>query len=271
MPDKKNKNAKNTALKIGNLFTKIFLVLCVWPSTAQADLFDWSTTEIQYLHGDGYQMPKKGSDISRSIITLSHADGWALGRNFFFMDTLISDHGEASQVNLYGEFYSYLSLSKMSGIPLAYGFFKDLNITGGVNAGENLDSQYSGTRIILYGVTVDFNLPGFKLLTVDFLRHDVLDPVSLGSSWQITPVWKLPFAIAGTHWSLEGFIDFIGDKGSRYAGNILAQPQIRLDIGDFWGLSNHIFAGIEYQYWYNKYGVKGLDESLPQVLLLWKF
>ncbi|MFI3186119.1 MAG: ion channel protein Tsx [Methylococcaceae bacterium] len=271
MSEKINKNEENNGLKMGCLIMRILLSLCVYPPTAQAELFDWSATEIQYLHGDGYQMPKNGSDISRSIITLSHADGWALGRNFFFMDTLISDHGEVSQVNLYGEFYSYLSLSKMTGTPLAYGFLKDLNISAGVNAGENMDSVFSGTRIILYGVAVDFNLPGFKLLTVDFLRHDVLDPVYLGSSWQITPVWKLPFAIAGMHWSLEGFIDFIGDKGSRYAGNILAQPQIRLDIGEFCGVSNQLYAGIEYQYWHNKYGVKGLDESLPQALLLWKF
>jgi nucleoside-specific outer membrane channel protein Tsx len=240
-------------------------------TNAQADLFDWSSTEIQYLHGDGYQMPKNSSDISRSIITLSHADGWALGRNFFFMDTLISDKGEPSQVNIYGELYSYLSFSKMTGTNLSYGFFKDLNVTGGVNIGENLDANYSGTRVILYGATVDFNLPGFKLLTVDFLRHDILDPVSIGSSWQITPVWNFPFTLAGTHWSLEGFIDFIGKKGPTYVDNILAQPQIRLDVGDFWGFSKKIYVGIEYQYWHNKYGVKGLDESLPQALLLWKF
>lgn len=247
------------------------LAACIWPLNALADLFDWSSTELQYLHGESYKMPKNASEISRSIITLSHADGWALGRNFFFMDTLVSEQGEPSQVNLYGEFYSYLSLSKMTGKNLAYGFFKDFNLTGGVNAGENLNSSSSGSRVILYGITVDFNLPGFKLMTVDFLSHDVLDPISLGRSWQITPVWKLPFTLAGTRWSLEGFIDFIGPKGPTYAGNTLAQPQIRLDVGDFFGASDRVFIGIEYQYWHNKYGIKGLNESLPQALLLWKF
>ncbi|MGZ5071468.1 MAG: outer membrane protein OmpK [Methylobacter sp.] len=216
-------------------------------------------------------MPKNPNDISRSIITLSHADGWGLGRNFFFMDTLISEHGEASQVNLYGEFYSYLSASKITGRNLSYSLFKDLNLTVGVNAGENLDSKFSGSRVFLYGFTVDFNLPGFKMFTVDVLRHDVLEPVALRSSWQITPCWKFPFTLFGTHWSLEGFADFIGPKGPNYAGNVLAQPQIRLDLGDFFGFSNQLFVGIEYQYWNNKYGVKGLHESLPQTLLLWKF
>lgn len=271
-------SAKNNVLKneypialLPLLFCALTQLLFIWPLSAQADIFAWSDTEIQYLHGDGYQMPMNSNDVSRSIITLSHADGWALGRNFFFMDTLISEQGEASQVNLYGEFYSYLSLSKITGKDLAYGLFKDLNVTAGVNAGENLDNARSGARIILYGFTVDFNLPGFKLFTVDFLRHDVLEPDSFGSSWQITPVWNFPFTLLDTHWSLEGFADFIGPKGPNYGGNVLAQPQIRLDLGDFLGLSNRLFIGIEYQYWNNKFGIKGLHESLPQALLLWKF
>lgn len=271
-------SARNSVLKNEHpislrplLYCTLIQLLFIWPISTQAGLFDWSVTEVQYLHGDGYQMPKNPNDVSLSIITLSHADGWALGRNFFFMDTLISVQGEASQVNLYGEFYSYLSLSKMTGRSLSYGLFKDLNLAAGVNAGENLDSDHSGTRAILYGVNVDFNLPGFKLFTVDFLRHDVLEPISFGSSWQITPCWHFPFMLFGTHWSLEGFADFIGKKSSNYARSALAQPQLRLDVGDFFGMSNHLFAGIEYQYWHNKYGIKGLNESLPQALLLWKF
>lgn len=265
------KTAGNNALQRAFLFCSLIPLPFIWPLSVQAELFDWSATEVQYLHGDGYLMPNNPSDVSRSIITLSHADGWALGRNFFFMDTLISEQGEASQVNVYGEFYSYLSLSKITGESLSYGLFKDLNLTAGVNAGENLDSDFSGTRIILYGVTVDFNLPGFQLFTVDFLRHDVLEPVSLESSWQITPVWKFPFTLLGTHWSLEGFADFIGSKGPNYARNALAQPQLRLDVGDFFGVSDRLFVGIEYQYWHNKFGIRGLNESLPQALLLWKF
>lgn len=267
----RNNVLKNNGHPIALARVLFCTLLFIWPLSAQADIFAWSDTEIQYLHGDDYQMPMNSNDVSRSIITLSHADGWALGRNFFFMDTLISEQGEASQVNLYGEFYSYLSLSKMTGKDLAYGLFKDLNLTAGVNAGENLDNARSGARIILYGVTVDFNLPGFKLFTVDFLRHDVLEPDSFGSSWQITPVWNFPFTLLGTHWSLEGFADFIGPKGPNYAGSVLAQPQIRLDVGDFLGRSNRLFIGIEYQYWNNKFGIKGLHESLPQALLLWKF
>lgn len=245
--------------------------LGILPAYANDNWFQWSNTEIQYLHGDGYRMPLNSNDISQSIITFTHAHGWAYGRNFMFMDTLITEDGQPSQTSVYGEAYSYFSLSKISGKELSFGIFKDLNATIGFNAGENFKSARSGPRILLYGVTADLNLPGFSLLTVDFLRHNPVEPSPQGTSWQITPVWKFPFEIFGTKWSLEGFADFIGKKGPGYARNALAQPQLRLDVGDLWGHSKQLYVGIEYQYWHNKYGIKGFHESLPQALVVWKF
>jgi nucleoside-specific outer membrane channel protein Tsx len=242
------------------------------PLSVHAGILDWSNTEIQYLHGSGYQMPKNPNAIDRSIITVSHADGWSLGRNFFFLDTLISEKGEPSQVNVYGELYSYFSLNKVTGRDGVFGPIKDLNATLGVNMGENLDiNPTSGTRVLLYGGTVDLNIPGFKLFNIDFLCHNITEPVATGNSLQITTVWKLPFSIANTHWSFEGFADYIGAKKDQYAENFLAQPQIRLDVGDFFGSPNRVEIGLEYQYWHNKFGIKGFTESLPQTLIVWKF
>ena len=239
-------------------------------NTAQADWLEWSSSEIQYLHGESYRMPFNPKQVSMSTITVTHADGWSLGRNFFFMDTYISDAGQPQQTSVYGEAYSYFSLGKLLGKDLSLGFFKDINATLGVNAGESFDSSQSGPRIFLYGVTLDFNLPGFKMFTLDFLQHDQFETIPNGNSWQITPVWIFPFTIANTKWSIEGFADFIGKKNAGYAYNIITQPQLRLDIGDLWGEGGHFYMGIEYEYWHNKYGIQGLNESLPQILVLWK-
>ena len=187
------------------------------------------------------------------------------------MDTLFTENGQPSQINIYGEAYSSLSLGKILGKDLSFGIFKDLNTTIGVNAGENLDDRTkSGVRIALYGVTIDFNLPYFNYFNVDFLNHVPLEPTMKGSSLQITPVWNLPFSIANTKWSFEGFLDFIGSK-TNASYTVLTQPQLRLDVGDLWGESGHFYAGIEYQYWHNKYGIKGLNDNVPQALLVWKF
>jgi nucleoside-specific outer membrane channel protein Tsx len=247
----------------------LFILFIASPAT-YADWFDWTNTEVQYLHGSNYQEPFNPNDIGQSLITVTHSDGWAFGRNFFFMDTLFTENGQPSQTNIYGEAYSSFTLGKILKKDLSFGIFKDLNATVGVNVGENLDNSKSGVRIALYGATIDFNLPYFKFFSVDILNHVPLEPSMQGSSIQITPVWNLPFSIANTKWSFEGFLDFIGSKKTD-SYFVLAQPQLRLDIGDLWGESGHFYAGIEYQYWHNKYGIKGLNDNVPQALLVWKF
>lgn len=240
-------------------------------SAASDGFFQWSNTELQYLHGDGYREPFNPHDIGMSIITFTHADGWAYGHNFMFMDTLFSESGQEGQIAVYGEAYSYLSLGKLLKRNLSWLLFKDLSAAIAVNAGENFDSRSSGVRAVLYGFSVDLNLPGFQFFSIDFLRQNVIEPQSQPTSWQITPVWNLPFEFLGCKWSLEGFADFVGAKGGSAAATILAQPQLRLDVGDLWQQSRHLYLGIEYQYWHNKYGIEGLEDSVPQALLLWKF
>jgi len=248
----------------------ILLLTLAFPS--RADFMIWSNTEIQYLHGSNYQEPGYHHDYSKSIITITHADGWAYGRNFFFMDTIFTDGSQdwPSQIELYGEAYSTFSLDKILDTDLSFGIFKDFGATIGVNLGENMDSPQSDFRAWLYGVTVDFDLPGFDYFHIDVLRQRITEPFDIGTSWQITPVWGYRFQIAGTKWDIQGFTDFIGKNGY-IANQILAQPQIRLDVGDMIGHSNHLYLGIEYQYWHNKYGIKGLHDKVPQALLLWRF
>ncbi|OAI22877.1 MULTISPECIES: outer membrane protein OmpK [Methylomonas] len=258
------------SLRSHTLKTVIAAAALAVPAASAAEWLDWSTSEIQYLHGPTYSEPFNANDIARSIVTVTHTHGWRYGRNFFFMDTLFTESGQPAQVNLYGEAYSTLSFGKISGLDLSFGIVKDVGATAGINLGENVNSPRSGYRTWLYGISVDFDLPDFEYFNVDFLRQRVTEPADIGTSWQITPVWKLPFEIAGTKWSFEGFADFIG-RNQTAAHQALAQPQLRLDLGDLWGAGNHLFIGIEYQYWHNKYGIKGLHESLPQALVVWKF
>ena len=242
-----------------------------YPRPCIAEFFEWSHSEIQYLHGSNFQEPGNPEPVAQSIITVTHADGWTYGRNFFFMDTLFTEDGQPSQINLYGEAYSTFSLGKISQRNLSFGIFKDFGITGGVNLGERMDSSPSGFRAWLYGMTIDFDLPGFEYFNVDFLRQRVTEPLDMGTSWQFTPVWKLPFQILGSHWSLEGFADIITRKEHHAASQFLAQPQLRLDLGDFFDHGNQLYLGIEYQFWYQKYGIKGLNDHVPQILVVWKF
>ena len=52
----------------------------------------------------------------------------------------------------------------------------------------------------------------------------------------------------------------------------LTQPRLLLDVGDLvWNKQGQFFAGIEYQYWHNKFGIDGVTESTPQAQIKWVF
>ncbi len=237
----------------------------------------WSDTELQVLYGKHFQEPFNPNDVAKTIVTLQHASGWEYGRNFFFFDALKSDEKDNAAGEIYGEYYSTFSLSKITGSDFKFAFIKDIGVTAGFNYGAKSGAGPTANPIVyLPGITLDFDVPGFAYFDMDILAY--IDRGKFGGTsngcnadtYQITPYWKLPFQIGPTKWSFEGFVDFIGDHGS-CEFQILTQPQIRLDVGNFMGKPDKLFVGIEYQYWKNKYGIKDLDDNFPQLLGVWKF
>jgi hypothetical protein len=66
------------------------------------------------------------------------------------------------------------------------------------------------------------------------------------------------------------FVDFIGSHGS-CASQTLSQPQLKLDVGNFWSKPGKAYVGVEWKYWRNKFGIAGLKEDFPQLLGVWVF
>ncbi len=266
------------------LSQQLFALICATSAPAAQSL-DWSANELQLLHGTQYQEPFNPSDVSKSIVTLQHASGYSLGRNFLFVDVIQSGNQEldlASQrespTEIYGEAYTTLSLSKLAQRGLTVGPVKDFGLTLGINIGSK-DSQLNPKpKVYLAGVTLDFAvLKGFFNVDVlGYWDHGCYDGIDscpdYKATYQITPAWSLPFTLGSVGGEFAGFVDFIGSRGAGTVHQVLSQPQLRFDIGK--PLLNHkgqLYAGIEYQYWRNKYGNKGVDEHHPQVLVLWKF
>jgi nucleoside-specific outer membrane channel protein Tsx len=99
---------------------------------------------------------------------------------------------------------------------------------------------------------------------IDLIKPD-------GQTWQVTIAWNKPFEIGAIKFLAEGFTDLQGSEGGRKP-NQLVVPRFLVDIGD---LARHspekLMAGIEYQYWHNKFGVGGVTESVPQAQVKWTF
>lgn len=214
----------------------------------------WSSTNLQILQGEGYELGPR----ERTLLTFEHANGWAYGDNFFFFDvTEPSDDG----TNIYGEWQPHLSLGWLTGREPGAGVVKDVLLAGQLNFGE-------GFRAYLVGVGLDLNLPGFSFFLVNIYARD--ENLRAGRSWQITPAWLFPFTLGRTRWQFGGFVDWYGSEGDGKS-NVQAQPQLLLDMGTWFGPPDQLHVGIEYQYWHNKFGVDGVTESVPQAMLKWTF
>ena len=275
---------------------------------APAQAAEWSDTEILFNHGTKFREPfnpfnpddgrigaVNNNDVTKSYLTLQHASGYKYGRNFFFVDLLKSEkndpQGGGSYGEVYSEGYTSLSLSKTTGANLSFGPITDISLTAGYNFGAK--NNGANPRVLLFGPTVDFKVPGFIFFNVDFLayrdrgRFSGLRGGELqidDTTYQIAPVWLSKFSLGPTRWVFTGHVDFIGkrcfssgfsfvpagDKCAGRASEILAQPEIRMDVGMFFGKPETVYVGMKYNYWRSKFGYDGVNERNPQIQLDWK-
>ncbi|NOY13805.1 MAG: DUF5020 domain-containing protein [Deltaproteobacteria bacterium] len=250
------KKRLNRILTVLTLITAF--AVCGSVGNAVAGSAQWQSSNIQYLYGNNFKL----GDKTRSTITFEHANGWKYGDNFFFVDIGNADRsGNTTQTNLYAEFSPRLSLGKITGKDLSFGFVKDILLAGTLEAGEGFHNQ-------LYGVGFSLDLPKFAFFELNIYVRDNLNQD--GTTYQITPVWALPFSVGKVKLLFEGFVDYAGKEGTAVA-NFDAQPRLLVDVGNFWGAPDSLYAGTEYIHWHNKFGVDGVDERVFQGMLKWVF
>ena len=259
------------------LLTLTVFVLSVSLVTTAGFAADWSVSEFHYQFGSLDQPFEPGApSADTNILTLQHASGWKYGANFFFVDW-ISTSGRGYQ--WYGEVYPKFSLSKITGNEIAAGRILDVGVITGLNMDSDADVQ-----VWFPGVAFALDIPGFAWASWDFFwTLNDNEGVAKGGAPKEDNVFFTDFnwatkqkEVLGLKWNIEGHIeyndsaDFEDIPGEREWW-ILAQPQLRAEIGEHMGLpENTLFAGIEYQWWENKLGVKSVDENAVQALVVWR-
>ena len=251
-------------------------VLCCCASlvVCAAQAAEWQDIELQLLHGSGFKEPFNPRSVSKTTASLQHAAGYSWGSSYAYVDFLKSDAAERHAEEFFAEAYVYPSLSRLTGRSWSASIVKDVALSAGVNYGEKNDG--ANPKALLAGVIFFFDLPSFAFAQMS--THAYFDrgefkgqPTGCqGDGYQITPAWSLPFQLSTAKLTFEGFVDYTSAHGQCH-DQLLTQPQLRVDVGDFFGMPKKLFAGIEYQYWQNKFGIKGLNDEVPQALLVWKF
>jgi nucleoside-specific outer membrane channel protein Tsx len=234
----------------------------------------YSNWDVQILHGSQFNEPFNPNSVAKNTVTFRNSSRWSWGSSYFFVDTVRSDSNDQNATEVYAKWYPSASLSKLTGTSLSAGWLRDVSATLGLNAGTK--STGAAPFAFLPGVTLHLKLPGFdffSLGTYAYIDRGHLNGTSNGchnATYQVTPSWSLPFEFGAAKFNFDGFIDFIGSHGD-CVRQILAQPQLKLDIGSFFAKPNKISMGIKWQYWDSKFGIKDLNENFPQIVVQWTF
>ena len=95
----------------------------------------FADTQLIERSGWHFQEPGLAGNDTRHMLTFQHFDAWAYGRKFFFFDITLPWGRASHEQEVYGEAYSSLSLSALSGRAIRASVIKDVLVTAGINVG----------------------------------------------------------------------------------------------------------------------------------------
>jgi nucleoside-specific outer membrane channel protein Tsx len=251
-------------------------VLAACAGTAAAA--DWSDTSIGYRYGTKFAEPYESNSINKSIVNLTHASGYKYGTNFLNVDLLLSDSkdpvgpgSKSGAQEIYIVYRHTLDLGKITGQDFKFGPVRGLGLTGGFDVNDKNDSGYnSRKRMLVAGPTLMMDVPGFLNVSLLYLWESnapynkftgtQTDRYSYDVHPMLTAAWGIPFNLGPVPLSFEGFANFIASKGQNEFGGG-TKPETNIDMQVMYDVSPHIGAakntfkaGLEYQYWRNKFG-----------------
>lgn len=218
------------------------------------DFIQWTDTSLTGLYGTGFEVDPE----TQQTLTIEHADGWKWGDNFFFLDLIYFDGDKApgkGSSTYYGEFAPRLSLNKILNKDLSVAFIKDWLVAGCYEFGEDAAGEDFGYQAYLIGGGVDLDVPGFNFVQLNVYQR--FPKEGDGDTVQITPVWKFTVPAGKSSFICDGFIDWVINSDGGYEKNLHICPQFKFDIGALFGMKESaLLAGVEYDYWKNKFGIK---------------
>lgn len=202
---------------------------------AQASVI-WQDFSVTYLNGRHYRIDAP----HQQVLTFEHTASTNWGDSFFFLDHLRSKDGSTN----YAEWSPRLSLSKLTPYQPQWGWLNDILISSTVE----MSSMHTH---VLYGVGVDFNLPGFRFFQLNGYRRA---NDKMQDNWQLTSVWAIPFQLAHYEFLYDGFIDW-SSANSEQGASFNMTSQLKWNLAPLFAWQSPVYVGVEYVYWQNKYGL----------------
>ncbi len=261
--------------RIARLVTALSLAALLAPVAARAE---FGTTNFQLLQGFNFNDNQLGYNTAgggMTTLTINHFSTWSYGDNFAFVDMYrgkfldLADGPTGNRALVYTEWHPRLFLNKF-GAPTP-SFVKNWGLAGELN-------YSNGFYALLAGVGFDLAIPGFQVAGLNLYYRDAFVAAASAqytSTWQISPFWDVPFKTGPLSWDFSGFVDITTDHDKKI--DVMAQPELLLDVGTFAGAPGKIQVGVEwYVHSYQNFDIAPLGlnggrktVSAPQLMVQW--
>ena len=282
----------------------IFAAAAFVATATQAWAQGFSDTSMGVRDGPWVSNPGggKGSrEVNKIIVNVGHFDVWDYGSNFFNVDILFSDANEPANnsgggsTELYGVYRGQLSPDKIFGLNTKIGPFEAINFELGGDAETENTAFAPDKKLLVVGPNFHVAMPaGFLDIGVHMSKEwnnngiagglaaagvpgAFHTPVNFHATAEFEFVWLYPLAFTGLPLDFRGFMNVVAPKGKDGFGNqtaweVLARPQLQLDVGKLVGGKSHkpdMYLAVEF--WQNKFGNKsdttpgGTEEVTPEI------
>lgn len=226
-----------------NKYYLFVLLLSVPPFTLNAQTL-WNDVSLSLLGGSHYKV----GENQRTIATFELASGHTWGDSFLFVDRIHPNDGKHTT---YTEWSPRVTvLNRQNSV------FENIYVASTIEAGD-------GFTHYLLGLGTNIKIPGFRFFKAN-VYHRNNDNKDNGS--QITLAWAVPFG----HVLYDGFIDYVPSAGSSET-SMNFTSQLKYNLSSVLGLKTHLYVGVEYVYWNNKFGIEGIDERNINWLIKYHF
>jgi nucleoside-specific outer membrane channel protein Tsx len=243
------------------LISGALLWICAAQGSANAQetdhsFFLWSQNSISVLpYGSGFTVDSS----EQAALTFEHSHASLIGDMYLFIDyyEYLNDGGGN---NWYGEIGPRLSLGKVSGEDFSIGSCSfgvtDVLIATQYERGSDADEAEAA----LIGAGFDLALPNFSFAQLNvYARSDLSGATPAGfDDVQVSMSAAYPFEIGKSRFLADGYFDWILGINNQVP-SFHFNPQIKLDLGNYWGNPDAIFVGLELDFWWNKYQIESTD------------
>jgi nucleoside-specific outer membrane channel protein Tsx len=234
--------------------------------------FNWTGNSMTLLpYGWGFEVDPD----EQSTITYEHVHDSRIGDLFVFVD-FVRFHGTADGADdgtWYGEVSPRLSLGKVLDKDVSIALFKDVLVAGTYERGE--DADVAEAALVGVGFDLDVGDSGFRYAQLNvYGRSELTEGTRDGfRDAQVTMVAARPFTIGKARLLADGYFDWVLGLGSETWSYHL-NPQVSVDLGNLWGTPDKLFAGVELDFWWNKYQIPhsaAFDTNQSAVSLMLKY